>query len=103
VEDDPKKYQAWWNTYRQTPAGKTWESAYEEYNKIMRESPYITATVDRQGVFRIDDVPEGNYVLGVRFSKHSAGSLANHHFSVPPVEAGGNPEPVDLGTLTLQK
>ena len=55
------------------------------------------------GSFRIDDVPEGDYVLGVSFSKNAAGTLSGYRFSVPAVEDGRAAERLELGTLTLEK
>ena len=69
----------------------------------MLESPYITASVDRDGSFRIDDVPEGNYVLRVRFSKNAVGVLSGYRFAVPAVEEGRAAKSLELGTLTLDK
>jgi hypothetical protein len=66
-------------------------------------SPYLTATVDRDGKFRIDDVPAGNYSLSLRFDRDDAGRLDHHRFAVPPTQEAESPQPVDLGTLTLQK
>ncbi len=63
----------------------------------------MTATVDRDGKFRIDDVPAGNYSLSVRFQRDDAGHLFNQRFAVPPTKEGVSDQPVDLGTLTLQK
>ena len=65
--------------------------------------PSLTATVGRDGKFRIDDVPAGNYLLSVRFQREDAGHLFNQRFAVPPTKAGESAQPVDLGTLTLQK
>lgn len=67
------------------------------------DSPYLTATVDRDGRFRIDDVPAGRYLLSVRFDRDDAGRLDNHRFAVAPTKEGASPQTVDLGTLTLQK
>ena len=64
--------------------------------------PYLTATVDRDGTFRIDDVPEGHYSLSVRFQRDDAGQLWNHHFEVPHREGEVSGPPVDLGTLRLR-
>jgi Carboxypeptidase regulatory-like domain len=64
--------------------------------------PYLTATVDRDGSFRIDDAPEGRYTLSVSWMNGIAGTLANHRFEVPAVEAGRDEKPIDLGTLKLQ-
>jgi beta-lactamase regulating signal transducer with metallopeptidase domain/protocatechuate 3,4-dioxygenase beta subunit len=103
VGNDPKKYQAWWKTWIETPAGRAWKSASESYRQLMLESPYITASVDRDGSFRIDDVPEGNYVLRVRFSKNAVGVLSGYRFAVPAVEEGRAAKSLELGTLTLDK
>ena len=45
--------------------------------------PYYTATVDREGKFRIDDVPAGEYLLSVRFMREDVGHLSDHRFRVP--------------------
>ena len=85
------------------------KAAYQKYrqarSKLLSESASLTASIARDGTFRIDDVPPGEYALKVSFSerKHSAGSLYDVHFTVPPVENGYSPDPVDLGTLTLEK
>ena len=66
-------------------------------------SPSLMATIDRDGRFRMDDVPAGNYSLSVRFEPDNAGHLWNHRVHVPPTEGASSAEPVDLGTLTLEK
>ncbi len=65
--------------------------------------PRWSATVDRDGRFRIDDVPAGNYSLSVSFWDHDAGVLRNHRFQVPAPEVNPAVQPVDLGTLRLEK
>ena len=62
----------------------------------------ITATVARDGTFRIDDVPEGRYTMMMDFDRgrDAAGSLPDHPFQVPP--AGNDRGPVDLGTVKLK-
>ena len=103
VRDDPEKRKAWWNAWKATDGGKAWTAAYEAYQRLRSQSPYITASVDRDGSFRIDDTPEGHYVLSVRFSKKAPGVLADYRFSVPPVEEGRATEVIDLGILSLDK
>jgi beta-lactamase regulating signal transducer with metallopeptidase domain len=103
VQEDPDQRKTWWDAWRATDDGKAWTSAYKAYQQLSLKYPYITASVDRDGSFRIDDVPAGNYVLGVNFSKKAAGTLSGHRFSVPPVEEGRTGEPLELGTLTLDK
>ena len=66
-------------------------------------SPYFTVTVDRDGKFRIDDVPAGDYSLSVRFMREDVGHLSDHRFRVPALEGDAAGRPVDLGTLKLEK
>ena len=66
-------------------------------------NPSLMASVDRDGRFRMDDVPVGNYSLSVRFERDGAGHLWNHRVHVPPTEGASSAQPVDLGTLTLEK
>jgi hypothetical protein len=70
---------------------------------LQKLSPYITATVDRDGSFRIDDMPGGVYLLNVRFSQDAAGSLANYPLLVPPAEGEAAERVIDLGVLQLQR
>lgn len=63
----------------------------------------FTATVDRDGRFRIDDVPAGLYSLSVGFMREGVGRLRNHRFEVPAVEGDSVEHPLDLGTLKLEK
>jgi beta-lactamase regulating signal transducer with metallopeptidase domain/protocatechuate 3,4-dioxygenase beta subunit len=67
------------------------------------DAPSFMATVDRDGSFRIDDVPAGDYSLSVRFDRDAVGQLFNHRFHVPSPEGAGTGRPVDLGTLKLEK
>ncbi len=61
----------------------------------------FTATVDRDGSFRIDDVPAGDHALSADFYQGDrAVGLSEHAFTVPPAK---DDKPVDLGTLTLEK
>ncbi len=89
VEKDPLKYAAW-------------QSAYRAYQQTLAASPYITATVGRDGSFRIDDVPSGDYALSVRFSDRRAGQLLDYRFTVPPIEGNQVGQPLDLGQLKLE-
>ena len=63
---------------------------------------YWKATVDRDGKFRIDDMPAGNYSLNVLFRRDEAGALQNHRFKVPSSEDDRAEQPVDLGELRLK-
>ena len=66
------------------------------------DGPDFTATVDRDGAFRIDDMHAGNYSLDVSFMENDPGHLRNHRFRVPAPEGDAAARPVDLGTLKLE-
>ena len=70
----------------------------------VRTSPYFTATVDRDGTFRIDDVPAGNYSLSARLEHQGqVGRLRSRRFTVPAANGNRADQPVDLGVLTMEK
>ncbi len=52
------------------------------------DSPFIMATVDQDGKFRIDDVPAGQYSLSVRFDRDGAGRLDQYRFAVQQTNEG---------------
>jgi hypothetical protein len=78
---------------------RDWQEALEA---LRSSSPVFTISVNRDGRFRIDDVPAGLYKLSVRFDQHAAGELADYQFSVPVMEGGRSDEPLDLGELMLK-
>ncbi len=59
------------------------------------------ATANRDGRFRIDDVPAGEYSLNVSFVRNEAGHLRDYLFVVPPADTASAGQPVDLGALRL--
>ncbi len=67
-------------------------------------SPSFTATIGRDGSFRIDDMPEGDYSLTVRFDPNhdDVGFLFNHPYKVPAPDEARPDNPFDLGTLRLK-
>jgi RNA polymerase sigma factor (sigma-70 family) len=93
----------------QAPEGFTgkvrWNFAHVDARAVgagpPEKSPYLMASVARDGSFRIDDVPAGDYMLNVMFMEDDVGALLNHRFQVAP--AGSAVNPVDLGTLRLRK
>ena len=74
-------------------------SARPARDEDQANGPYLTATLDREGRFRIDDVPAGSYMLSIHFHRGDMGFPGVLRFAVTPSEG----PPIDLGTLTLQK
>jgi Carboxypeptidase regulatory-like domain len=70
----------------------------------LAEMQSITATVDREGRFRIDDVPAGVYLLDASFQSRdrTLGSVRAYHIAVPSADAKSSDKPIDLGTLQLK-
>ena len=107
--NDPRGFQAWYTAWQKSadyPAEKVIYERYEEArSKRLDETPRINASVARDGTFRIDDVPPGEYVLSVNFyeRENNPGYVGDLQFTVPPVENGYSSEAIDLGTLTLKK
>ncbi|QDT76636.1 Regulatory protein BlaR1 [Gimesia maris] len=107
--NDPRGFQAWYTAWQKSadyPAEKVIYEQYEEArSKRLDETPRINASIARDGTFRIDDVPPGEYVLSVNFyeRENNPGYVGDLQFTVPPVENGYSSEPIDLGTLTLKK
>jgi hypothetical protein len=69
---------------------------------LRNSAPSITASLDRNGSFRIDDMPAGDYRLDVRFNRGAPGRLADQRFTVPASNPGQTGQLIDLGTLELQ-
>ncbi len=83
-----------------------WNFAVVDVQSAAAESgetrPYFSATVGRDGSFRIDDVPAGDYALTARFFQHGEGLVWRHRFQVRSA-AAPKAEPLDLGMVKPQK
>jgi hypothetical protein len=68
-------------------------------------APYLNATADREGNFRLDDVPEGKYTLVVRFYYRQELNqlVAVRSFSVPPSSEDRAEQDVDLAEITVKQ
>lgn len=72
-------------------------------DELRDTAPYLHATADREGKFRLDDVPAGKYVLVVRFHRGEANQLhALRSFSVPAGNDKAEQE-IDLGEVILER
>ena len=103
IEKDPKQSKVWWDEWIKTEEGKLWQRSYDDAEKILSARPFFWATVAPDGSFRIDDMLPGDYEMSVRFSQHQAGHLSKYRFSVPSIDGNQASQPLDLGSLTLEK
>jgi hypothetical protein len=99
VDGDEKKRVAWWEAWKVTGEGLAWTASYEVYQQLVASSPSFSASVARDGSFRIDDMPAGSYVLNVTYNGNWR-RQSERRFVVPAAE--GATGPVDLGELRLR-
>ena len=99
---DVKRLKAWFEAWKATEEGKEWQAASAAYEKRLNAAPFFTASVARDGSFRIDDVPPGKYLLSVRFNGPNESELAvlHYRFAMPDTDTS---EPLDLGTVALKE
>ena len=68
----------------------------------------FAAHIDKDGGFRIEDIPSGQHTLDVRVSAPSQGAggpviaRAKRDFTLPEMPDGRSNEPLDLGTITVK-
>jgi hypothetical protein len=98
IMNNREKYSTWRAAYLTSPEGVAWQAAYAAYQRQMFDLPVFEVSVDRDGAFRIDDVPPGHYELSVRASERPVGRLRGYTFSVPEEEQGV----VNLGDIQLE-
>jgi hypothetical protein len=107
IDADPVKRAAWMLQWQQTDEGKiylAWGQAMQSGQQARDAGPYFFVTVARDGAFRIDDMPTGDFSLSVRFDNNDpAGHIRNYHFAVPPMDGDRSDEKLDLGTIRLDK
>ena len=102
VGDDIKRLKAWWEAWNATEEGKEWHAAQAAREERCNAAPFFTASVARDGSFRIDDVSPGKYLLSVEFDGPNESELAvlHHRFAMPDTDTS---EPLDLGTVVLKE
>ncbi|NND97281.1 MAG: carboxypeptidase regulatory-like domain-containing protein [Pirellulaceae bacterium] len=100
VVDDPDKRRAWWEQWKETEAGKQWITEAKKRDELRRTNIWFDATVTREGQFRIDDVPEGDYLLSARIRDVDFG-VRDYSFTVDADAAEGR-ELIDFGGIPLE-
>jgi AhpC/TSA family len=96
---DSERRAAWWDAFARTPEGR----AYVED----RDRSYAVA-LRPDGTFRIEDVPEGRYVLKLPFeglprgTREGRQAFARSEVVVPEIPGGRSDEPLDIGAIPLE-
>ena len=102
VQNDPKKYGAWFRDWQLSPEGQAWRGITEANNRIRETTPYFHASADKDGNFTIDDVPPGSYQLNVWLEQQQGPRRSiNHQVTVPAAGTEQADTPVDIGEIPL--
>ncbi|MDA1229628.1 MAG: M56 family metallopeptidase [Planctomycetota bacterium] len=97
--DYPVRMEAW----LATGEGQAYIAALQTRDMEVAKHPESTASIDRDGSFRIDDMSSGEYELILRFNRNQSLTLRTFQFTVPKVEGDVQPEPLNLGEIPLVK
>ncbi|HBL44464.1 carboxypeptidase regulatory-like domain-containing protein [Gimesia sp.] len=103
IKQNAALLQLWYAEWFKTEAGKAWRIAHEKYLQLQADNTYFSASIGDDGAFHIDDVPPGNYDLKMWLHDNPAGRLKPVSITVPASDEKNTTEPIDLGTLTLEK
>jgi hypothetical protein len=102
IQNDQKKLMAWYKEWQLSPAGQAWRAIAEANNRIQETAPYFHASADKDGNFKIDDVPPGSYQLNVWLERQQGPRQpVNHRITVPAAEGAKADAPVDAGEISL--
>ena len=92
---DQEEIQAWFRVWGESPEGQAHQRARRSY----------TVLTQRDGTFRVDDIPAGTYELLVTLMQPPGSSPLvghlQHDFEVPDMDGGRSDGPLDLGTLEV--
>lgn len=100
---------AWFEKWRYTLRD---EAILAEQRRVNEQKKYFAARVEADGSFRIDDVPEGSYVLnitltdlpmGQRYGPDEEIATATHEFTMPSIPGGVSDVPLELATLPVTR
>ena len=96
--DDPQAVAKW----QQTKEARDYEVAVAAWQAQIAKLPTFSASVDREGHFRIDNVPAGKFVLSEWMTLRDWKlSLTPRVFEVPEIDGDYEEKPLDLGEIHL--
>ena len=97
-QDDPQAVAKW----QQTKEGRDFHVAIFDWQARHATLPTFEASVDRDGMFWIDNVPSGKFVLSEWSALRELHlSMTPRAFEVPEFEGEYNETPLDLGEIEL--
>lgn len=97
-QNDPNAWEKW----KHTKEARDYEVAVHAFQARMDALPVFIASVDRDGRFRIDNVPAGRFVLSEWSALQNWKlSLTPREFEVSDLEDGDKETPLDLGEIEL--
>jgi hypothetical protein len=102
IQADREKSAAWWRQWRETPEGKAWTNAQEGMQRLREASLFFRASAGPDGIFRIDDMPAGVYMLSASVEGNVRLTLPEYRLTIPRMKNDRSDEPLDLGDLTLE-
>ena len=92
------EWSLWSHAWRKSPEGRAYEASRVD----------LSATLNSDGSFRVDDIPPGDYRISIRVNedegRRNPGPFASigRTLTVPPIPGGRSDEPVDVGRLRLR-
>ena len=97
-QDDPNAWEKW----RNTKEARHYEVAFEAWEAQKAKLPEFRASVDRDGTFRIDNVPSGKFVLSEWLALRDWKlSMTPRSFEVPEINGDYEDTVLDLGEIEL--
>jgi thiol-disulfide isomerase/thioredoxin len=120
-ETDMEKQSELYKAWNETEDGKQFKAAYDDLTKDYREAQARknakgelrrVCAVNKDGTFRLDDMPDGYWQLTVQLDAPPTSETCGpdeqigkleYKFSVPVVPGGVSDEPLDIGTLEVKK
>ncbi|MCA9063786.1 MAG: carboxypeptidase regulatory-like domain-containing protein [Planctomycetaceae bacterium] len=97
VAKDNAALEKWYEQWIQSEVGKAWQAATHAAETQRAALPIYAASVDRDGVFQISDIPPGQYSMDVHLEGTSG--IRGHRFTIPD-DAG---ETFELPPLQLEQ
>jgi len=119
IKDDPEKLEAFRKAWLESDAGKKLMAIFENHQKNAPSAQELkewndknsaamqyamAAVIDKDGTFRVEDVPPGNWTLRVDLYDDEFKNLGASQpldFSIPEMPGGRSNEPFDAGTIAV--